>query len=268
VTGVDVPRRITDTLRALLAIATNTFREAVRNKIFGALLFFAVGVMAFSLVLGAMSVHNEIRVTIDVSLFASTLFSMVITVYVSINLLQTEIERRTIYTILSKPVPRWIFLLGKYAGILALMIVIVGLLWGVGAGLLAIQGGGPIGPLAYGFALIFLQLLVVASFALLFASFSTPLLSGMLTAGIFVLGHLHDQFETVRNFFESRLAHRLIDWMAFLLPDFASMNLSVEIIRRIPIPMTYLASATWYAVSYAAVVLFAAMLIFSRRDLL
>lgn len=260
-------REIVFTARAIGAIVVNTFREAVRNKIFGALLAFGIGVMLFSLVLGAMSLHNEARVATDVTLFASTFFSMIITVYVSINLLHTEIERRTIYTILSKPVRRWQFLLGKYLGILALMAVIVGLLCGVSAGLVAFQDGDVSWAFGGAFYLIFLQLAIVGAISLLFASFSTPLLSGLFAAGLFLLGHLHDQLERVEQFFELPWMGTLIDAVAWVLPDLASLNLTAELVRNLPIGATYMVSATWYAVSYASLVLFVAIVVFSRKDL-
>ena len=89
------------------AVSINTVREAVRSKVFGSLLFFSVMMILSSLVLGEMSLHNERRVAYDVTLFASTMFAVIMAVYSSITLFYTEIERRTIYTILSKPIPRW-----------------------------------------------------------------------------------------------------------------------------------------------------------------
>lgn len=254
-------------LRALRAIAVNTFREALRNKIFGALLLFAAAVIVFGIALGAMSVHNEVRVISDVSLFASTLFTMVITVYVSINLLQTEIDRRTIYTILSKPIRRWQFLLGKFLGIALLMVSIVALLYGLSAGLRYVQGAAPTPAFTWAFVLIYLQLLIVSAVALFFASFSSPLLSGLLTVGIFVLGHLHDQLTLVRSFFEARIVRRLIDAVAFVLPNLTSLNVATEVVHEFPLPIGYLAHAAWYALSYTVVVLVFAMMIFARRDL-
>lgn len=254
--------------RAVGAIVINTFREAVRNKIFGALLLFAVAIMLFSLVLGAMSLHNEVRVATDTTLFASTLFSMVLTVYVSINLIYTEIERRTIYTILSKPVRRWQFLVGKMLGILLLMAAIVTVLCLISGGLRVTQGGTFPLALVWSYVLIFFQLVIVAAISLLLATFSTPLLSGLLSAGVFLLGHLHGQFEQVREFFDSPVSHRLIDVLEVILPDLASMNLSAEIVRQMTVPASYLASAAWYTLSYTAVVLAGAILIFNRRDLI
>ncbi len=263
-----MPDSLLQIVRPIGAIATNTFREAVRNKIFGALLAFAAAVLAFSLVLGAMSLHHEVRVAVDVALYATTLFSMIITVYVSINLLHTEIERRTIYTILSKPVRRWQFVLGKYLGIALLDVAITVLLFGLASGLIVMQGGEITSTLVWAFALILLQLLIVISISLLFASFSTPLLSGLLAGGLFLLGHLHPQLEMVRSYFESALVERLVTVLEYLLPNLASLNLATEIVHDISVPPSYLLHAGWYALSYSAVTLFLAIAIFSQRDLL
>ncbi|MFB6350216.1 MAG: ABC transporter permease [Bradymonadaceae bacterium] len=258
---------IVQTGRAVTAIATNTFREAVRNKIFGALLLFAGGVMAFSLVLGAMSLHNEVRVATDVTLFASTVFSVIITVYTSITLLQSEIDRRTIYTILSKPVRRWQFVIGKFAGIVLLAAVVVIVLFGVSAGLRLYQGGDLPVAYAWAFVLIFCQLLIVAPISLMFASFSSPLLSGLFTIGLFILGHLHSQLEAVASFADIDLADYLIEGLQVLIPNLASLNIATEVVHGISVPATYLLHAGWYTVSYGSLVLTLAIAIFSFRDL-
>lgn len=253
--------------RAIAAIAANTFREAVRNKIFAALLVFAGGVLAFSLVLGAMSLHNEVRVATNVGLYASTLFSMIITVYVSINLLHTEIANRTIYTILSKPVRRWQFILGKYFGIILLDVAIVLLLFGVSAGLRSLQGGEITPVFGWAYFLILCQLLIITAISLLFASFSTPLLSGLLAAGLFLLGHLHAQLELVKSFFDMPAIHRLVDVLGYAIPNLNSLTIATEIVHEMTVPTSYLIHAGWYTISYSAVVLFFAIVIFSQRDL-
>lgn len=259
--------RVTRGTRAVGAIAVNTFREAVRNKIFAALLVFAGGVLAFSLVLGGMSLHNEVRVATDVGLYASTFFSMVITVYVAINLLHTEIENKTIYTILSKPVRRWHFMLGKYLGIVCLDIAIVFLLYGISAGLRGLQGGEITSTFGWAFILILFQLFIVSAIALLFASFSTPLLSGLYAGGLFLLGHLHDQLGLIETFFNTPLVHRIVAGIEFVVPDFHSLNIATELVHGITVPNSYLLHSAWYAFSYSAVILFLAMVIFSQRDL-
>ncbi|MFB6262576.1 MAG: ABC transporter permease, partial [Bradymonadaceae bacterium] len=253
--------------RAVRAMATNTFRASVRSRVFIALLIFCAGIMLSSLLLGALSLHNELRVTTDVTLFASTIFSAAITIYVTIDLLHTEIDRHTIHTILSKPVRRWQFVLGKFLGILALMAAIVALLFGFAATLVALQGGTITLELGYAFALIYLQIVILTAAAMLFASYSSPLLSGLFAAAVFVLGHLHEQLETLASTFEGAWLRRLADVLEHVVPDLASLNLTVELVRDIPVPSDYLLTAVWYASSYAAIALFGAMIVFSNRDI-
>jgi ABC-type transport system involved in multi-copper enzyme maturation permease subunit len=256
-------------LRALLAITINTFREAIRNKVLGSLLFFAVLIIFTSLLLGQMSLHEEERVTKDVTLFASTIFAAIITIYSSVTLLHTEIERRTIYTILSKPIHRWQFLLGKYLGVMLLMAVIVTALAGISTALLAVQGFAPTTTLGWAFSTTYLQMMIVGSMALFFASFSSPLLSGFITAAIFVAGNLISQLEAMRQLLEERGIESmswLLDVVAIVVPSLEKLNLSYEVTQGIAVEATYLLPATWYATSYSAIVLALAMIIFARRD--
>lgn len=259
--------RLLRRLRALNAIAANTFREAIRNKIFGALLVVATGILASSLVLGALSLGQEVRIAADVTLFTSTLFSVLIGLYVSINLLYTEIDRKTIHTLLSKPVKRSQFLLGKFLGVCALTAGIVLLLYGLSSALRLFVGGDVTLSYTWAFAAIYFQVVIVTAVALLFASFSSPLLSGLLTFGTFVLGHLHDQLGEIADYFDAAHLDYIVDGLQFVLPDLAAMNLASEVVHGVAIPTEYFVSAAWYTVSYTAVVLAGAVLTFEFRDL-
>lgn len=256
--------------RALRAIAVNTFREAFRNKVFGTLMFFTVLLLLLSMVLGEMSLHNELRVTRNVTLFASTIFSTVISIYSSVTLFHTEFERRTIYTILSKPIPRWLFLAGKYLGVQALMAVIVLVQLGVTWGLMLYQGAELTQPMLWSHVTLYLQLTIVGALALFFATFSSPLLAGFATVSLFIAGNLFSQLKYVRLLLEERSASalaRLIDVIEVILPNLEALNLSHEVTYSTTIPASYGLGAASYAVSYAAVVLVLAMIIFERRDI-
>lgn len=128
-------------LLPLFSIAANTFREAIRSKVLGALLFFVILATVGTALLGEMSLHEEVRVTADGALFMSTLFSVAIAVYSMVTLLHNEMERRTIYTILTKPIARWQFLVGKYLGVTLLLAVVLAVLWVLAMVLVIAQGG-------------------------------------------------------------------------------------------------------------------------------
>lgn len=266
----DAPKAATTArrARAVATIAANTFREAIRSKVLRSLLFFAVLIMASALVLTQMSLHEEVRVARDLSLFASTLFAMVMAVYSSITLLHTEIERRTVYTILSKPIHRWEFVIGKFLGVLGLMALIVSLLWCISAVVVWMAGAAPTAPMSWAYVTLFFQLVIISAIALLLASFSTPLLSGMITVAIFIVGNLFSHLEQAKKLLEKEGASGglLIDAVQLVLPNLEALNLSNEVTHDIFIPIDYLVSALWYTGSYSALVLLLGIAIFSRRD--
>lgn len=255
-------------IQKIAAIARNTFREAVRSRVFVSLSVFAGAAIAFSLVLGAMSVHNEVRVATDVALFGSTIFSMVIAVYTSIKLLRDDIDRHTAHTILTKPVRRWQFIVGKFLGICGLMAAIVAALFAVSAGIRAGQGGALTANFGYAFLLIFGQLVALVAFTLLFASFSSPLLSGLLAALLFFIGHLHDKLGLITEYFEYPWVDPAVDAIEVILPDLAALNIAEAVLRKLHVPASYLLHAGWYVGAYAALAVAAAAAIFTRRDLL
>ncbi|MCA9699612.1 MAG: ABC transporter permease, partial [Myxococcales bacterium] len=159
------------------AIALNTFREAVRNKVLAILVLFAVALMAFSLVLGQLSLHEEVRIIKDLGLAGISLFGVVIALFLGVNLLSKELDRKTVYAIIPKPLHRWEFLLGKYLGLVVTMTALVVLMSLVLAAFLAVQGGGHGVTMVRAEVLIWLELLLLMAVAMLFSSFSSPWLS-------------------------------------------------------------------------------------------
>lgn len=254
--------------RVNTAIALNTFREAVRNKIFGSLIFFSILLIVLSMVAAQLSLHNDERVIRDFTFFTTSIFAMVIAVYSSVTLLYTEIEKRTIYTILSKPIRRWEFLLGKFTGIQLLLVTILAGLLAISSIILAAQGA-PVGAsLVWGHFTLLLQLNIITAVAMLLASFSSPLLSGMISVAIFVAGNLMSQLTEVQELLRAQKnpLWRILRVVEYILPNLESLSLSEAITYALPIEASYLVSATWYALSYTAVAMLLAMLIFARRD--
>ena len=255
--------------RAILAVSTNTVREAIRSKVFGSLLFFGVVMILSSLILGEMSLHNERRVIFDVMLFMSTLFAVIIAVYSSITLFYREIERRTIYTILSKPIPRWQFLVGKYIGVQALLLLVVVFMLGICVGVVALQGLSIESNLFYAFLTLYLQLGITTALAHLAATVASPLLAGFVTMGLFISGNLFSQLRVVKELLaeNGNPLTALITVLEYILPNLESLNLSRELTYQIAIPTGYVAQATLYAVTYTAIIMLVAILSFERKEL-
>lgn len=256
----------TEMARAIASIATNTFRQAIRSKVMGTLFFFAILVISMGFVLGQLSLHHEIRVSRDLSLFATSLFAVITCTHSTVSLFQRDIEQRTIYTILAKPIYRWQFPVGKFLGIMLLNVAVVTLL-SAASYAVVLAHGGTIGTsdLAAAYTIL-LQLWIVGGLAMLMATFSSGLLSGAITISVFAAGNLISQLEQAAETLEVGVLTALLEAIAEALPNFEALNLSTEATYAISVSPTYLGSATAYALLYTAVFLVLAVLIFARKD--
>lgn len=253
----------------LVAIALNTFREAVRDRILYGIVFFAIAFLLFSLVLGALSLNQEERVLVDVGIAGISIFSVVIAVFLGVSLLFKEIEKKTLYTVLPKPVRRWEFIVGKFLGLVGTLFVQVALMGTVLALLLWFEDV-PVGRAVLGaLLLVFLEVSLVSAVALFFSSFSTPFVSGVLTLGVFVIGRVLDLFQELVQKGAPAL-RPLFEVVVLIAPNFylfAPGRDTLAISAPGLVPAMYLLKVGGYTALYAAILIAAASAIFSRRDL-
>ena len=251
------------------AIARNTFREAARDRVLYNLVLFVLLLTTAAIFIGELSGGQEKKVIIDLGLSAMLVFGTFISIFVGVGLVYKEIERRTIYAIFSKPVGRGEFLVGKYFGLcltLFVNVVVMGL--GVSLALIYVSGGwdplaGKIWPAV---ALIYFELLVLTSVALLFSSFSSPALSALLTFFIFIIGHFSADLKSFANSMGSTTARWLFSSLYYLLPNLANYSFITPAAHGQVPDGTSLGLGLAYAVVYVTVVLAAASLIFRRRN--
>jgi len=260
-------------LTRVWAIALNTFREAVRNKVLAILVLFAVALMAFSLVLGQLSLHEEIRIIKDLGLAGISIFGVVIALFLGVNLLSKELDRKTVYAIIPKPLHRHEFLLGKYLGLAVTITALIALMSVVLAGFLAIQGGSHGVIMIRAELLIWLELLLLMAVAMLFSSFSSPWLSAMFAGSLWVIGRNTAELEAFSANLEGSPGGVVLGLVLELLPDFrmfyvsgANFDETVVSVHESFVSWGYVASAAAYAAAYGGVCLFLAVLLFSRRD--
>jgi len=256
------------------AIALNTFREAVRNKVLAILVMFAVALMAFSLVLGQLSLHEEIRIIKDLGLAGVSIFGVVIALFLGVNLLSKELDRKTVYAIVPKPLHRHEFLLGKYLGLVVTITALVVLMSAVLALFLVVQGGRHGVVMVRAELLIWLELLLLMAVAMLFASFSSPWLSAMFAAALWVIGRNTAELEAfATGKLEASPGGSLIEALLVVLPDFrmfyvsgANFDETVVSVHESFVSWSYVGSAALYAATYGGMCLAAAVLLFYRRD--
>lgn len=262
-------------LQRIWAIALNTFREAVRNRVLAVLVLFAVALMAFSVVLGELSLHEEVRIIKDLGLAGISLISIVIALFLGVNLLSKELERKTVYAIIPKPIFRWEFLMGKYVGLAITMLALVGVMSVMLWLFVVVQGGHHGVVMVRAEFLIAFELLLIVAVALLFSSFSSPYLSAMLTAALWVIGRNTPELEAfAAKKLDGTMTGSVLDGVVRIVPDFHKFYISganlggegVVSVHESFVSWGYVGEAGLYALAYAGVCLLIAMLLFERRD--
>jgi ABC-type transport system involved in multi-copper enzyme maturation permease subunit len=250
-------------------IASNTFREAVRDRVLYNLIAFAVLISAAAIFIGQISIEIERLVVINLGLTAVSLFGVVIAIFVGIGLVSKEIEKRTLYTVLSRPVRRWEFIVGKFFGLAGTLVVNTFFMaLGVFGALLYVahRFSGADSSIFIALYFIILQFLIICALALLFSSFSSPLLSAVFAFSLFIIGSFADD---LRGF--ATLAHGLTRWVAtgaaYLVPNFSALNVISAVAHQQPISWQLVLQNTLYTLFYTAMALSGAVLIFDRRDL-
>ena len=252
-----------------LAIARNTFREAVRDRVLYNLILFALLLIGSAIFIGELSAGQEAKIVVDLGLSAMLLFGAFIAIFVGVGLVYKEIERRTLYAILSKPIGRGQFLLGKYLGLnLTLLVNVVVMGIGVMLALLYTRRGWD--PLALKvwptILLIYFELLIITAVALVFSSFSSPALSALLSFFVFIIGHFANDVRALGNSAASAPARWLFLALYYLLPNFSHFSAITATAHGLNPGARAVGGALLYGCLYVAVLLSAAALIFRRRN--
>ena len=251
-------------------VALNTFREAVRDRVLYNLVFFALVMIAASILVGQVSIGIEEMVIVTLGLSAISVIGLLIAVFIGVGLVSKEMDKRTLYALLAKPVRRWEFLVGKFGGLLLTLTVnTVAMAAGLFLALKLVKSSGA--PLEASVLVavyfIVLKLALVVALALLFSCFTTPLLSILYTAGLYIAGLFVTEMRNYQSETMSRALQSLLRWLSYLLPNFENFDVMAAAAHGRAIPGMLIAQNTAYAALYCAIVLAAAAAIFTRRNL-
>jgi Cu-processing system permease protein len=250
-------------------IAGNAFREAVRDRVLYNLVLFVLLLTAGAIFLGELSAGQEAKIIVDLGLSSILLFGVFIAIFVGVSLVHKEIERRTIYSILSKPIGRGEFLLGKYLGLCLTLLVNV-FVMGAGVSLALLYVKRSWDPLVLSIwpaiLLIYMELAILTAVALLFSSFSSPALSALLTFFVFIAGHFSADLKTFAASLGGRTARSFFTALYYLLPNFSNYSLITPAAHGYVPTLFALLIALLYATIYTSVVLAAGALIFKQRN--
>ncbi|MFO0689303.1 MAG: ABC transporter permease [Myxococcota bacterium] len=249
------------------ALAANTFREAIRNKLLYALLAFSIVLIGAGVLLATLSYVEVDEILQDMGMAAIRLFSAGIAMFVGAGLVHNEVDRRTVFTILSKPVSRGEFLIGKWAG-LTFTVWLQLALMAIAFTAVSSLAGAPVAlDHALAIALIGLELMVVVAIATLFSCFTTPMLASFYTFGLWLIGHLSRDLYLLGQQSDQPSVPGLAAALYAVLPDFEVFNKTLEAVHGLPIRGDEVFFAVLYAIGYSGAVLVLASTIFARRDL-
>jgi len=248
------------------AIALNTFKEAIRDRILYLLFFFAVVALAFSRLLAVLTVGDRVKIIKDVGLASISIFGVLMAILIGTGLVYKEIDKKTITTLLSKPIQRWQFLLGKFFGLvltLLIMTLAMGLIFLV---IVLFHTGKLEGRMLLAILFIFLELVLITAVAILFSCFSTPILSSIFSLSFYLIGHLSWGLETLIQKTRSGAARMALRGFSAILPDLENFNFKTEIVHGLAIDPRFYFFSALYGLVYTLFILALAVLIFKKRD--
>lgn len=257
-------------MRRAGVVALNTFREAVRDRVLYNLVFFALLMMISAIFVGQISIGVEEMVIKSLGLSAISVIGLLIAVFIGVGLVSKEMDKRTLYALLAKPVRRWEFLLGKFGGlVLTLAVNTLAMAVGLFAALLYVKQHLESfdAVLLVAIYFILLKLMLVVALALLFSCYSTPLLAILYTTALYVAGLFVEDMRTFHSATTGAETSGLMRVLSYLLPNFENFDVMAAAAHGRAIPGALILQNTAYAALYCAIVLLIAVAVFSKRNL-
>jgi ABC-type transport system involved in multi-copper enzyme maturation permease subunit len=254
------------------AIALNTFREAARIRILYGILVLVIGSNLLALFLGELSTRDAGRIARDVGLTGISLFGSLTAIFLGVFLLYTEVQRRTIHAIVSKPISRWEFVVGKYTGMVLVLSVLVGVFALAMVVMLLAQRVGVSSGVVKAIALSWLEVLTVAAIAIFFSSFSTPFLSGIFALAMWVIGRLVPDLESATRFaapwirVTTRIALEIVPDVHLFAVSGRTLDGAAVSVHGDFVSWSYVALAAGHGLGWIIALLALAALLFHRRD--
>jgi ABC-type transport system involved in multi-copper enzyme maturation permease subunit len=266
-------------VRVIGVIAIAVFRESVRDKVLYNLVLFAILLMGSSYLIGQLTAGQDAKIIKDLGLAATSLFGLFIAVFIGIGLVTKEVERRSIYSLVAKPITRYQLVLGKYCGLtltlavniaamaVALYAALATMMWRMPPEARQLWDTAPLDPaMLKAVLLIFVELMLVTALALCFSTFSSPILSAALTIGLYIAGHLSGDLRNFQQVVDSPIAASFARGVYWVLPNLAQFDVKNDVVHGVYVPLPYMAMTIGYAAIYIAMLLAISGLVFSRRD--
>ncbi len=253
-------------MRQIGAIAVNTFKETIRDRILAVIVVFALLMIVASLWLATISLGEGGRMMKDFGLVAITLFGLIVAVFVAAGLVHKEVEKRTVFVLFSKPVSRTAFIVGKFAGLAATLALVLA---GMGVFLLAVVwlvDQHVAGSLLLAVLMIYVQLLVIVAVTILFSTIGSAILASVLGICVFVAGQLSHNVLSLTRLGQGAVTEAL-SWVIYIaIPNLAALDVKAGVVGETVPAWGSIGLWTLYLAAYVVVVLAVSVLIFRRRE--
>jgi len=256
-----------------MAVAINTFREAIRDKILYNLLIFALLLIGGSILLATLTLGEQSKIIMDFGLASINLFGILIAIFLGIGLVSKEIAKRTLYTVLTKPIGRTEFLLGKYAGLLLTLLVNISIMTaGLYLTLMLNQFRWELPWLSVeprlvtAIFMIYLELCLITAVALLFSTFTTTTLAAIFTLSTYVIGHISSDLVVMAEKLPAKSTAIFLKGIYYILPNLSNFDIKGQVVHKVPIEPIYFLLNFAYAIAYITLLIGTAAFIFKRRD--
>lgn len=256
-------------LGRILVMATNVFREVVRDRILYIIGFYALMLAAAIRLLPEVAATTENKIFLDFGLAAMSVLGLIVAVFVGTGLVNKEIEKRTVLVLIAKPISRSEFITGKHLGLSAVLALLVTMMTVIYLALLHLKGiPYPLGSILLAALYLFLELSLITAVAIALGVFTSSVLATLLSFGVYLMGHLSPDLVELGRLSRNPSLQRLTQGLYLVLPDLSRLDLKNQAVygsALLPNPLTLIANAG-YGLLYTMLLLAIAILIFSRRE--
>lgn len=250
----------------ILVIAYNTFRETIRDRVLINIFFFALSMIGIVLIVSQWSLEQEYKILLDFGLSIISLFGLLVAIFIGIGLIYKEIDRRTIYIILAKPIKRSEFVIGKFFGMALTLLILIAVMGGIFYCILYVWNNNPPMILGVAYGLLYLESLTVMAIALLFSCLTTPMLGALMSIFLYIIGHLSNDIRLLGSGIKSELFAYLLKVLYYLLPNLQRFDISAEVVHELPLPSGTIILSGGYGLIYITFLIFLATIILNQRD--
>jgi ABC-type transport system involved in multi-copper enzyme maturation permease subunit len=254
-------------LSAIWVIAQNTFKENIRNRIMAVILLFAVGLIMLSSLISKWSLNEQVKILQDFGLAAISIFGLLIAMFVGVRTFYQEVERKTIYMLVSKPISRWQIILGKYAGLAGTILLNI---TAITVTLLCVNyflEGSVAWRLLPAIGLIALEIFLVISWAIFFSTITSSLLSSVLTFVVYIIGHMAPDIMLYTKLHPDAVINPLMKFLYTVVPNLENFNIKTAVVGYMPLPPNAIEFAVLYGLAYITLMLGLTAIIFEKKDL-